>query len=243
MTNTIRTACTRSFLPFAILLVGLSAWAPAEGVPPDDSQWFNKSERNEHAAIGFLWPVLKSAGNVGRIYFSAYCPSGVNDPVVFPKIDVDPPVNSTFGATDVDRILRNTKDISVLKDANGIARVTIGKISGSVLKTRLSKVVLDPASQYNALLAVNAIAWSKEVKIATGRLRIRLVNRPAIYGVIQPARNLPHLPSMISNLTLDQALDVVANTFHSTILYGECANSNLFEIYVRSGLHFDGSAH
>jgi hypothetical protein len=236
-----RTTPARPLLPFAFLLASLSACGPIESAPPDDSHWFNESGRNEHAAIRFLWPVLTSAGKVGRFYYRAYCPTGGNEPVVFPKIDIDPPRNHTFDATDIQGMLRNNKNISVVGDANGIVRVSIGRTSRTILQTQISKVVLDPLSQYNELAAVSAIAWSDDVKAAMGRLKIRMVSRPSTFGVIPPDEKYPHLPAVISNLTLDEALDLVAVTFHSTILYGECTNSNMYDISVRMMLHFDGS--
>jgi hypothetical protein len=44
--------------------------------------------------------------------------------------------------------------------------------------------------------------------------------------VVEPREGLPHLPETIQNMTVDQALDVIARTFKGIVIYGECARSN-----------------
>src|SRR5207249_10998696 len=60
-----------------------------------------------------------------------------------------------------------------------------------------------------------------------------------------PMPGVPHLPDHIENITLDQALDLLATTFGQLILYEECISPNgarCFEInhdYTQGGKWFD----
>jgi hypothetical protein len=226
----LRAACAWPFLPFVILLVDLCAWSPAEGAPPSDSHWFVNSKNNEGAVLGYMRPALKSAGKAGRVYFRAYCPPGDTDPVVFPKVHIVPAPKGSSGLAAVQGMFRHNKYISVTEDAGGIIRVKIGRVSEFVLRTPIPKLAFDPESQYTDLFAIYAIERATEVKSAMDTLKIRLPNRPTIAGINPPDEKLPHLPAVISNVTMDQALDEVARTFHTIVLYGTCVNSNLYEI-------------
>jgi hypothetical protein len=230
-----KTFCVWAFLPFAILIVGFCAWSLAEGAQQDDIQWFVKSESNEGAVLGYLRPVLKSAGKAGRINFRAYCPPGQNEPVVFPKVYVLPPPRNTFGLAAVRGMFRNAKNISVIEDTKGIIRVTIGRVSTSILRTPMPKLALDPVSQYNDRIAISDIVWSDEVQSAMSNLKIRTPNRPFSIGIIQPDEQLPHLPAEMSNVTMDEALDKVAIAFHSIVLYGACVKPHLYEVTATAG--------
>jgi hypothetical protein len=69
-----------------------------------------------------------------------------------------------------------------------------------------------------------------EVQSAMRELNIRIPARPLSIGIAQPADGLPHLPSVITNVTMDQALDLVAKTFRGIVLYEFCSPPDQFEI-------------
>lgn len=59
---------------------------------------------------------------------------------------------------------------------------------------------------------------------------------PSIYSQALPQANLPHLPSQLSNVTVDKALDTVALKFGGVIIYGFCKARKLYSIqYVEPG--------
>jgi hypothetical protein len=177
-----------------------------------------------------LWRVLRPAHKTGRVYFAAYCPPGDGDRMGFPKIAVLPPLEGTSGLAAVQGIFRNSGGILVREDADGIIRVIIGHVSEAVLHTPIARLELNPESQYNDWIAIDSIRFSAEIKKATSDLGLRTPNKFYFMPVQAPIETLPHLPALVSNVTMDQALDLVAKTFQVIVLYGACKNSNLYDI-------------
>jgi hypothetical protein len=50
-------------------------------------------------------------------------------------------------------------------------------------------------------------------------------------GVNSPAAGLPHLPDVITNLAVDQALDLVAKTFRGVVLYQYCKSAAEYAVF------------
>ncbi len=178
----------------------------------------------------YVWRVLRSAHKSGRVYFPAYCPPGNGDRMVFPQIAVLPPPEGASGLAAAQGTFRNSKDILVREDADGIIRITIGHVSEAVLHTPIARLAFDPTSQYNEEFAISAILFSDEVKKATSDLKLRVPIKIYNFPIVEPHEGLPHLPAMVSNVTMDQALDLVTKTFEGIVLYGACENSNLYDI-------------
>jgi hypothetical protein len=80
------------------------------------------------------------------------------------------------------------------------------------------------------------------VKLAKDALGIRAPNASLNVPIIPPVENLPHLLTVLSNMTMDQALDEVAKTFHSIVLYGVCSHSRLYELSFAGGYDYPESA-
>jgi hypothetical protein len=59
--------------------------------------------------------------------------------------------------------------------------------------------------------------------------------------MVQPAEGLPHLPSTMTNVTMDKALDMVARTFRGVVIYGACTEPHLYRIDFTGGVYFDDS--
>jgi len=178
----------------------------------------------------YLWRVLRSARKSGRVNFPADCPPGDGDRMVFPKIAVLPPPEGTSGLAAAQGIFRNNKDIVVREDADGIIRITIGHVSEAILHTPIARLAFDPTSQYNEVFAIASIEFSDEVQKATSDLKLRAPVKVYNYPVVEPNERLPHLPALVLNLTMDQALNLVARTFEGIVLYGACENSNLYDV-------------
>lgn len=56
--------------------------------------------------------------------------------------------------------------------------------------------------------------------------------RPFSIIVVHPADGLPHLPPVLTDVTMDQALDLVSGTFRGVVLYGFCASANLYDLRI-----------
>jgi hypothetical protein len=64
-------------------------------------------------------------------------------------------------------------------------------------------------------------------------LKLRPMMRVTDMILVQPAGGLPHLPGVLTDLTVDQALDVVAKTFRVIVLYGFCPSSAQYDVDVK----------
>jgi hypothetical protein len=135
-----------------------------------------------------------------------------------------------IGVAAVRDIFRHEKDVSVKETDPSIIRVRIGNVPDAVLRVSISNLILTPQEQYNYWLAIFKIENAPEVQSAMQELKIRTTARVAIFGVVQPAEGLPHLPGVITNVTMDQALDLVAKTFGGVVLYEFCTSSDQYEI-------------
>ena len=112
-------------------------------------------------------------------------------------------------------------------------------MSYELLSTKIHVLTFTPRQRYNVQDAIWAIEQTKEVE---GKVReLKLEYSPTVFTgrVLEPAAGLPHLPMSLRNVTMDEALDRVAQTFGELIIYGECVSGSgrrLFNInseYVR----------
>ena len=195
----------------------------------------------ERAVLKQVVPALRSTNKVGRIYYEASCPpSDLEFPLPFPRVDVLPPLT---GATDVDvvrSIFRQTKE-SWFVEKDGIIQIRLGKTPSAILRTRIHRLNLNPIAQFNPSGVIDAIANSPEVRSAMAELHVDVPQR--IYSMIltPPAEGLPHLPPEISNVTMDQALDMVARTWSGVVLYGACTRIGMYEVSFADSTHVVGS--
>ncbi len=45
-----------------------------------------------------------------------------------------------------------------------------------------------------------------------------------------PLEGRPHLPPLIENVTMDDALNLVAKSFNAIVMYGACTNPNRYRV-------------
>ena len=219
----------RAALVLAFVLCGVQA---AVADPPTSIA--APCERNDSigAVRRYLLPVLASAGKTGRVYYEASCPRVKDYPLAFPRMEVCPPLTNATDLAAVRSVFREEKGVLVSEDSSGTIRVRIGRVSDAILQTRISILKLTPIDQYNFLPAIGAIESAPEVQSARERLHIVLPMR--VIGsmpVMRPAEGLPHLPPELSNVTMDQALDMVARTWGRIAFYGACAEPGTYEIF------------
>ncbi len=180
--------------------------------------------------LKYLWPALKYGETVGRIYYRASCQPDSYVRIPFPHLDVERPPNRSTGVAAVREIFRRVSDVSVTEPETGVIRVRIGSVPETVLPVRIRKVVLSPQQQYNMWLAVAAIQEAPEVQSVMRQLKLRSVGKPINIHLVRPASDLPHLPAVLTNLTMDQAFDAVAKTWRVIVLYGFCSPPSQYDI-------------
>ena len=182
--------------------------------------------------MDYLKPVLRSAGKVARIYYSGACKEGHVYGALFPPIDVQAPLGNDTGFDAVRDIFRNEVDVSVAAGQDGIIRIVIGRVPVSILNTQIAVLSFVPSQQYSFNPALWRITDSNEVSAAERKLGVSASEPPVRTSLLmEPAEGLPHLPASMTNVTLDQALDVVATTFEGIIFYGTCTEPDRYVIY------------
>jgi len=197
-----------------------------------------ESERNEKAVLRYVWPVLKSSGKAARIYYAAVCHSN-EDYAAFPWINAQPPPSGKTGLAAIQGIFRNDKSVDIREDETGIIRIKLGNVPDTILHTRISFLRLDASSQYNATVAIEAIEESNEVQAAARKLNIHIPVKVYNMLLVQPAEGEPHLPASMMDVTMDEALDLVAMTFKGVVLYGACVQPGLIDTTFTGGIYFD----
>jgi hypothetical protein len=224
---------------FTVMLGNLCVFQGTSAFAITRSASAEAGRRNEQAVLKYVWPVLKSAGKVGRIYYRAVCPSNNPELVAFPEVAVRPPASNETGRAAIQDMFRSSEHTIVTEDKSGLIRIKLGTVSGEILKTRISTLKLDPKSQYNDMVAIGRIKGTREVKYRESELNMRSPKRPYNYITIQPADGLPHVPAIMTNITMEAALDVVALTFKGIVLYGECPRGDVYQIDFIGGIYFD----
>lgn len=110
-------------------------------------------------------------------------------------------------------------------------RVRIGDVPDTILQTRIPKLIFDVVSQYNSAEAISAIGNAPEVIAA---MRAHKITTPVLvigrHVFTHPRASLPHMPEELSNVTKDQALDVVAKTWGDVVFHGACTKPATYVI-------------
>lgn len=206
----------------------LKSQATAMKQPPPSAS--SQSDDTEAYIIEHLQSALSSTPYGVRLYFHGTCDAGSESFLRFPWVNVLSPSNKEQGVLAVQEMFKNDKNVKVSVDSsNKLVRITIGDVYTPVLDTRLPFIKLTSTARYNPdgpEGAIDALESAAPVQAAMRALRMH--QEPEFYiGLKQPSLpKSPHLPSSMSDLSLDQALDAIAKTFPGVVVYGECANHN-----------------
>jgi hypothetical protein len=221
----------------AVLALGLSSTTRAEIFTGNQSQLV-KIEKP-------FADVLRKQGRVGRLYFSSTsCTNALTDadPVKFPSLIISAfPADrvSTDGLADA---LKRNSNISLTEDSKKIIRMKIGQPNKKILQVKITQLKLSPEAQYNADQAIGAILGDITVSSTIKRLGFRSSNAPYIGASVDPSPKRPHLPEVLHDVTVDEALDEIAKTFSGIVRYGVCDDSHFFSISMDSFFAIDYSA-
>jgi hypothetical protein len=209
-------------LLFALFNLCVQASAPEASGEEERAE---ESERNEEAVLDALRPILRSAGASARIDYQAVCRETNKEKAVwFPRVSVQRSSNRTFGLEGVRQLFTHDDRVLVTQGARGLIRIRIGSVSAALLQTKISMLKLNALQRYNPYDAVGALKSTSEFQSAVEKLR--LYDLPVVIGglVFEPEPDLPHLPSVMENVTIDQVLDAIAKTFGGIVVYGECVS-------------------
>jgi hypothetical protein len=190
------------------------------------------SRQNERLFFDRLWPVLGAASKGVRIYYAGDCTRdiGLDYVVPFPQIKTRQPSSGKNDFLRLQEMLQDERQIRVEQDFSGVFRITVGDVPQGILRTRISRLALDPDAQYNAGTAVDAIADNEQVQAAMRALGLEMPMEIVNSIVVSPDPKLPHLESSLIRVTMDQALDVIAAKFHGAVLYGICPDHHIYSL-------------
>ena len=209
---------------FHLIAIAFIAGLQCVGGQDVRSERSNISQLNWNNFLKYFEPALKSAGGVGRLYYRGDCWTERGDGILFPRLDLEALVESKSGIAAIQDLFKNTKQVTATRDPSGISRTSIGNVSYELLNTNISVLKFTPSEQYNEDQAVLAIERTKEVQSKMRDLKLQYPPTVFFGRVLDPANELPHLPVSLKNVTMDEALDRVAQTFGGLVKYGECAS-------------------
>ena len=185
---------------------------------------------------------LSGSGFNARIYFEGFC--GEEHTPYFQDVSL-PPItiqNPTDYGTAIDKLHslfpRNVQ-VDIVQAKDQIIRIRIGNPNEAILATRINSLSLSIDERYNRKLALEAIDASPEVRRSSDKLRVSQT-LPLIFGglLVNPEgddlNKFPHLPDTIRSVTMDEALDMVAGTFDSVVVYGACTSQYTVRAYGRN---------
>jgi hypothetical protein len=154
-------------------------------------------------------------------------------------------LRTLLDSTDLARVsvlFAESNKINISRGRSGQLRIFVGDVSAELLATRIHRITLTPIERYNAADAIIAITQAKEIQSKLRRLNVQ---QPpgASPGLRQKAdRRVRHLPASMKNLTLEEALDQVAETFGYPIIYAEWTEDGArwFDVSYAHGEAFQG---
>lgn len=185
---------------------------------------------DESLALQILRLELRDTGKVARIYYMGACENARHAAWELPLIEMHAPTENETGLDAVRAIFQNYGEIAVTEEPEGIIRVRIGEFPDAILQTRISQLDLTAEGQFNPNRAVMGIISDEDVVAATDALGLHHPTYITSFSPQLPMPGLPHLPPSLSDLTMDQALDDVALSFHAIVTYAICPETGLFNV-------------
>lgn len=197
----------------------------------DRADLWNVSERNQSTLLSHLRPVLKASGGSGRLYVQSKCVWDSEDLLFFPRIEVIAETKGKVGVDAMRDVLAKNKNVTVAERRPGLIGIWIGRVNNDLLSTRIHVVKLEPLERYNCLRALVAIIETKEVQTKMRELRMEIPPIVQSNPLVEPDPKLRHLPASITNVTMDEALDRVAEVFGGVVIYEECAGEKRTRLF------------
>jgi hypothetical protein len=226
---------------FARLFLGLALLFPVHAFANNITQAAGQSLERERTVLKLVWPILREADKAGRIYYSVPCAPDEGYPYYpypFPKLQLRTPEKGITGLAAIRQIFEDEKsNMIVQENPVGVINIQIGKIPETILNTKILHLTLTQQEQYHEWFAVRAIEHSEEVRAVTDK---RSDDDPSfpISVLSGYSTDGPHLPSSLTNMTFDDALDLAAQTFRGIVVFGTCTEHKWFKVYFTGGYNY-----
>ena len=184
--------------------------------------WHATSDRNENAVLEYLGPALATAGKGALLYYQGDCREGEKYPVAFPLPNVQRPPKDTRGSAAVREIFRDDKNVAIIEGQSGIITIRIGNVSTAILQTRIAHLNLSQLEQDFPSWTIYRLENTKDVEAAMRKLSFDASPfSPGLVNAVVPS-GTPHLPSQMNDVTMQQMLELTAETFKGVVIYGAC---------------------
>lgn len=184
----------------------------------------------EYEMFTDLTTALVATGKFARIYVhDDPCQVGELGWLVFPEMKFRAPAKGQKGLEAIRYMFGDDPHTEVSEDPSGMVRITIGKVSAELLGTKVHSLAFSQRAQYNPQLpvpdgSIDTILSAPEVKTVMAKLKVSTIG--GFFEIIEapPIETDPHLPPSMNDVTVDEALDIVARTFGGVVSYEECRN-------------------
>ncbi|HEX3808963.1 MAG TPA: hypothetical protein VHW02_04620 [Rhizomicrobium sp.] len=217
------------FLLYGTFLLSSVAMSAAAAQKP---AWIT-SDHNEKVALKYLWQPLKSERKGARVYYGMSECNGLRWNTPFPEILISRPSKDITDVAALRRFFVNDSSVRI-SDGNGIVRIRFGEIPAAILQTKIAEIKLSPEDQYNPELAMMKIENAPEVRDRMRKLGIRTLSLPMNMILTPPTKGFFHLPPVLREITMDEALDVIAVTFNGLVETAYCSKARLINSDVTS---------
>lgn len=204
-----------------VILIALGATILACCPPGPVASAVRPVMAGESGLVDAIRPELGGVGGSARVYYAGTCSE--NGMLSLPFIGIDNPGQTSTGLQAIKNIFADDPNVVVDRDSSGMTRIRVGSVSDNLLRTSLSLVRFSERQQYFPWDAMSAIENTAEFRAA--EMRLRLQSALHILDRAEPAdfsRTDPHLPPTLRDVTVDQAFDLVAETFKGIVFYAAC---------------------
>jgi hypothetical protein len=212
-----------------VLAIGVVLGSSGRNSRAADAAGGGEIHTSDEAALDTLGPLL-ARELAGRIYYvSPDCRDApVGQPVPFPRASHNLKIGSRGVEAAVRRSFTGIKSVVIKREPNQFVRIFLGRLPDkTILATRLSNVSLSESEQRSPILAIWAILNSTEVQATEKALGL---SSPIVVMTGPPPRGPVTLPTSISDMTVDQAFDLVARRFNGFVLFGSCQHMPIFDV-------------
>lgn len=186
--------------------------------------------------VAHVQPILQASSNGGRVYYQGVCQgSGMSEEMRLPAIYLR---EVPRGKTGIEAVRSMLPTDAVVEQRPGVISMQIAPVPAQLLNTNISNLKFTERERFNDTLAVIAIVENSDVQANMRQMGFNVPTQDISILPASPRSGLPHLPASLSNVTMDQALDLVAKTFGNIVFFGVCEKSHLFLVNSAGGYNW-----
>jgi hypothetical protein len=172
-----------------------------------------------------LFQALDRAGLLGSLEISGVC-----DAKSFPQFSqLGQKANNSI-PTMLSEMLPSDHSFRVTQDPNGLIRVIEPDVAADFLKLRISHIAFEDSKHrplFHANHAMSAVLSTPEVVAFIRSNDIQRLPLLESAGGDLPLSNSPHIGGTLDNVTVQEALDRILQTFPGVWLYEDCPQNQL----------------